>query len=112
MNILIMGKDFIMIKYKKELDYFNNLVNLLDKYYDCEHLKKFIDEIIKLDSVEEIANYYHHVKDQLAFAFVGLEHNFDAHGSVDEIKTRTVMCAIERLLFVKQKLQINGFMNI
>ena len=90
-----------MINYQSELEYFNNTHNDMNKNYQCDQcgeLKEFLTMLLQFDNIEDIATYYQSVKGSSSIIFPRLEEDLKTDHPLEDIKTRIVICAIDRLL--------------
>ncbi len=93
-----------MINYQTELKYFNETYALLEHCEKCEEVKKVLYKLIELNTIEDIATYYNSIKNSSNIIFPRLDEDMKTERSLEDIRTRIVICAIDRLLQRKNDL--------
>ena len=88
-----------MINYKTELEYFNNTYDDMNNCDECQKVKELLYTLIELNSIEDIATHYNSIKANSDIQFLRFEEELKTNDySLEDIKTRIVTCAIDRLL--------------
>lgn len=90
-----------MIDYQTELNYFNQAYASIPHCQKCSEAKDLLYKLIGFNSIEDIATNYNSVKTDTDIRFPRLEEDLKTDHLLEDIKTRIVICAIDRVLHKK-----------
>ena len=90
-----------MINYQSELKYFNEAYASIPQCAKCEEVKNLLYKLIEFNTIEDITTHYNSAKNNMDIRFPRLEEDLNSNHSLEDIKTRIVICAIDRVLAKK-----------
>ena len=94
-----------MINYKVELEYFENKYSEIKQNSYCETLKNILYTLIKFDTIEDLLKYYNTLQDETGIVFPRVEEDLKMGSSLEDIKSRIVICVVDKLLSKKVELE-------